>query len=166
MSELKNIIGQTFGNLKVIARDENSHNGKAMWICECKCGNIVSVYGTYLRNGHTKSCGCLVGQKAIQRSTIHGMTRTSIHNVWKTMKQRCFNPKNHKYRIYGERGITVCDEWKNDFRAFYEFVSKLPHFGEKGYSIDRIDVNGNYEPGNVRWATAKEQQLNRRKKAS
>ena len=79
------------------------------------------------------------------------------------MKNRCFNPKSLKYKDYGGRGITVCEEWRNDFIKYYEYVSKLPHFNEKGYSIDRINDNGNYEPGNVRWATAKEQANNTRR---
>ena len=89
------------------------------------------------------------------------MAGSKIYNCWNRMKRRCLNPKNKDFKHYGGRGITVCEEWK-DFQKFYEYVSQLPHFGEKGYSIDRIDVNGNYEPGNVRWADKYTQSRNRR----
>lgn len=78
------------------------------------------------------------------------------------MKKRCYNPKDEHFKYWGARGIAVCDEWLQSFQAFYDYVSQLPHFGEKGYTLDRINNDGNYEPGNVRWATAKEQIHNRR----
>lgn len=90
------------------------------------------------------------------------MCESKIYSVWENMKTRCFNIKSKDYPGYGARGITVCPEWKNDFQAFYDCVSQLAHFGEAGYSLDRIDNDGNYEPGNVRWTTAKEQANNRR----
>ena len=90
------------------------------------------------------------------------MSYTKIHQTWSRIKQRCTDLNFTGYEYYGGRGITVCDEWKGDFLAFYNYVSKLEHFGEEGYSLDRINVNGNYEPGNVRWATAKEQARNKR----
>ena len=80
------------------------------------------------------------------------------------MKQRCHNPHNKRYNCYGGRGISICKEWEKSFKAYFEYVSKLPHYGEPGYSIDRINNDGNYEPGNVRWATAYEQVHNRRRK--
>lgn len=92
----------------------------------------------------------------------HGMSQTKIYSVWTNMKNRCFDKSYIAYQEYGGRGITVYDEWINDFLAFYNYVSKLPHFGETGYSLDRIDVNGNYKSGNIRWATHKEQMRNRR----
>ena len=91
------------------------------------------------------------------------MTKSNIYYVWSQMKNRCNNPKYKKYCDYGGRGIKVCDEWENSFQAFYEYVSQLPHYGEEGYSIDRINNDGNYEPGNVRWATKLEQRHNQRR---
>lgn len=93
--------------------------------------------------------------------TRHGLSRTKIYQTWSDMCARCHNPKDTGFKSYGGRGITVCDEWRNDFQAFYDYVSKLEHFGEDGYTLDRIDVNGNYEPNNVRWATTKEQSRNK-----
>lgn len=162
MSRLKDITGQKFNRLLVVSRAENSKSGKASWNCKCDCGNMVVVWGSNLRNGHTQSCGCLQRERTSEASTTHGKTHTKIHTVWKTMKQRCFCKNHHKFKDYGGRGITVCDEWKNDFQAFYDYVSELPHFGEEGYSIDRINNDGNYEPGNVKWSTLKEQARNRR----
>lgn len=92
----------------------------------------------------------------------HGMSGTKIYCRWFDIKRRCNDERCAGYEDYGGRGIKVCDEWKNDFSAFYDYVSKLPHFGEEGRSIDRINNDGNYEPGNVRWATTTEQLRNRR----
>lgn len=90
------------------------------------------------------------------------MSHTFIHNEWLGIKQRCNNPKSNSYNRYGRRGIKMCEKWENDFIAFYDYVSKLPNYGKKGYTLDRIDNNKGYEPNNVRWATAKEQCRNRR----
>lgn len=101
-------------------------------------------------------------KKKLGHSKTHGMTGTKIYNNWGAIKARCLNKNSFAYKYYGGRGITIFDEWKNDFSSFYNYVSKLPHFGEEGYTLDRIDANKNYEPGNVRWATKKMQSNNRR----
>ena len=93
----------------------------------------------------------------------HGMEGTKIYYIWQAMKKRCGNPNCENYRNYGGRGIAVCDEWKNNFQAFYDYVSQLPHFGEEGYSLDRINNDGNYEPDNVKWSTRLEQRHNQRR---
>lgn len=152
------LTGQKFGKWTVVCRAENNHKGAAMWTCRCECGKVSNVLGTNLRLGRTHGC------RACCHGTTHGATHSKIYKVWKNAKQRCFNKNNHSYKNYGGRGITVCDEWKNDFQAFYDYVSKLPHFGEVGYSLDRINNDGNYEPNNVRWATAYEQTHNRVRK--
>lgn len=162
---MKNRVGQTFGRLTVIeyAGKDNFHHSR--WLCKCECGNKKIISSHSLTSGTTVSCGCY--NKEIikkQKSNLrHGFWGTKIYTDWKAMKQRCANSKSRSYQWYGARGIKVCDEWKNDFMSFYNHVSKLPHFGEDGYSLDRINNDGNYEPGNVRWATAKEQIHNRRR---
>ena len=157
------LTGKRFNRLTVLERTANNSHGRAMWVCRCDCGNIVTVWGGNLRNGHTQSCGCLQREHASKASRLHGMTKTRIYSVWKQMRQRCLNPNHKRFNDWGGRGITVCREWQDSFEAFYDHVSQLPNFGESGYSLDRINNNGNYEPGNVRWATRKEQRHNRRK---
>ena len=156
MPKLIDLRGQKFGRLTVIERAENAKDGKVRWLCQCECGNEVVVSSDHLRRGNTKSCGCLRGQN-------HGMSKTKIYKKWKNIKKRCFNLNCKRYFDYGGRGITMFAEWINDFQKFYEYVSKLPHYGEDGYSLDRIDNNGNYEPNNLRFATTKEQSLNQRR---
>ena len=153
----KDLTGQTFNRLTVIERAENAKDGKARWRCRCSCGNEVVVVGKYLRRGTIQSCGCLWREKV----TTHGMSHTKIFGKWKTMLKRCENPKCVSYNNYGGRGIKVCERW-HDFQNFYNDVSHLPHFGEKGYTLDRIDNDGDYEPCNVRWADYKTQRRNTR----
>ncbi|MBO7671969.1 hypothetical protein J6S88_01020, partial [bacterium] len=130
---------------------------RTIWKCECECGNIVFVESYSLKNGNTKSCGCL---KYDSRNYTHKHSSERIYKIWLSMKARCFYKTNHAYKWYGAIGIRVCDEWKNDFMSFYNWSM------ENGYSehlsIDRIDVNGNYEPNNCRWTTMEVQQNNRR----
>lgn len=158
MPKLIDLTGQKFGRLTVLERTGNSTDGKARWICECECGNVLVVQGNHLREGVTRSCGCL----AIETRTTHGLANTKIYHTWIAIKQRCLNPNSTNFYLYGERGITICDEWL-DFQNFYDYVSKLDNYGEEGYTLDRIDVNGNYEPGNVRWANSKTQHRNTRR---
>lgn len=154
------LTGQRFGRLLVIERTENL-NGNARFRCKCDCGNEIFALSTNLKKKHgaTKSCGCFIRELTKKRSTTHGMTNTRIFRTWVGMKHRCEDSKNEHY---GARGIKVCDEWTNDFMSFYNWSM------ENGYNdsltIERIDVNGNYEPSNCKWATIKEQNSNKTNK--
>ena len=157
--KIRDLTGMTFGRLTVLEHAENDKHGNAQWQCRCCCGKVAVVSGNRLISGVVKSCGCLKNEGNNKK---HGMSNTKTHHRWTEIKQRCFNPNNKAYPDYGGRGITMYAAWIHDFQAFYDYVSQLEHFNELGYSLDRINVNGNYEPGNLRWATRTEQNRNKR----
>lgn len=148
------LTGETFGRLSVLRREENDKRG-TIWTCLCECGVQKVVSTQLLRTGHAKSCGCL--QREAWCKTTHGATNTKAFRAWQMMKNRCTN-KNHKdWLYYGIRGITFCERWG----SFENFLADMgPPEGD--VSLDRIDVNGNYEPANCRWADSKTQARNRR----
>lgn len=157
---LIDLTGKKFGRLTVVKRADNDKNGSPRWQCKCDCGKFVSVYGSSLRSGETQSCGCLNREISSKKNKTHGLSKTKLYSVWTDMKDRCFNPRNHAYMYYGQRGISVCPEWKNDFMAFFTWAINAGY--ADGLSIDRIDVDGNYEPNNCRWATWVIQNNNKR----
>lgn len=151
--------GQRFGRLTTTERIPMP--GGAVWKCLCDCGSIVSTTPGHLYSGHTRSCGCLYSEVLVSANTTHGKSQSPEYRSWSMMRTRCNNPRVHNYHRYGGRGITVCERWNKSFEHFLQDVGPRPSLK---HSIDRINVNGNYEPGNVRWATASEQALNQRVK--
>lgn len=143
------LSGKTFGKLRVL---ELSHlrTNRTYWKCVCECGKETIVSANHLQTGNTKSCGCLT-----EKHGHYKWHKSPTYYSWNSMIQRCTNPNNEKWHLYGGRGITVCERWK-DFRNFLEDMGERP----KGKTIDRRDSNGNYEPNNCRWATPKEQFYN------
>lgn len=154
-------IGERYGRLTIIAEPyviiSPSGQNKKKVTCMCDCGKTKDFYLDLLRRGHTKSCGCF--QKESRYTRIkHGESGSKLHAVWATMKARCTNPNNSEYRLYGQKGIVICDDWFNDYRNFSKWAYENGY--KEGLSIDRIDSNGNYEPCNCGWATPKQQANN------
>lgn len=158
MGKFVDLTGNVYGSLTVIQR-MGTKNGHVSWECKCECGKTIITLGNLLKAGKTRSCGCKKPEKCGAAHRTHGRTKTRLHTTWQHMKQRCTNPNNAKYKYYGGRGISVCEEWLS-----YEVFEKwaFGHGYKDDLTLDRIDVNGNYEPSNCRWVTWKVQQNNRR----
>lgn len=165
MPQAIDITGERYGRLIAIRRLDRRRNGHTVWLCKCDCGNETEVVIGSLRNGLTRSCGCLNAERRIE----HGMTHTRLYGVWLGMRRRCDYKKHRDYPNYGGRGIKVCPQWRDSFSSFYEWAIANGYDETAPYmacTLDRIDPDGDYEPSNCRWVDAKTQANNRRKKGA
>lgn len=145
----KDISGIRFSKLLAISRSKKDRYGTWMWLCVCDCGNYTEVRVSHLthKSNPTQSCGCLLRRKG--QNKTHGLRKHPLYDVWRAMKYRCCNTKAKNYPNYGGRGITICERWVNSFQSFYDDM--LSGYIKGEVMLDRIDVNGNYEPSNCRW---------------
>ena len=165
MSAVHDLTGKIFERWAVVRRDGSDVRGRAAWLCLCACGEQRTVSGSNLIGGISKSCGCLKSERTKARKTTHGHTKRSgtkrltskAFGVWSSMRQRCTNPNNDHYQYYGARGISVCKRWEN----FENFLADMGEPPPK-LTLERKNNDGNYEPGNCRWATYLEQAANKR----
>lgn len=157
--KLVNLVGRRFGRLIVIRRHRDGER-HTKWLCRCDCGKKKIVASDKLLNGETKSCRCLFSEMLGKRSLKHGNTinrkPTREYEAWANAKTRCYNPRNEKYKNYGKRGIKMCSRWKDSFANFIKDMGKCP----EGKTLDRKNVNGDYEPLNCQWSTREEQMNN------
>ena len=168
MGKVKDLTGKKFGRLTVIEQhgftEKNKHGSKqAIWYCKCDCGNYCEMAsGTLTRQRNNHSCGCLAKEhlKHMANGNItHGMSNTGIYRSYKAMMSRCYRESDIHFNAYGKRGISVCDEWKGHPETFIEWG--LQHGWEEHLTLERINVNGNYEPSNCKWIPMSEQYKNK-----
>lgn len=148
MGNKRDLSGLRFGHLIVIRENGRSSQSNVKWLCKCDCGNEVSVNSSYLITKHTSSCGCFKKECSTNRFTTHGQTGTHLYKIWASMIQRCHDRKSKSFKSYGEKGVSVCNEWR-EFEGFYSWAINNGY--KETLSIDRIDCEGNYSPNNCQW---------------
>lgn len=162
------LIGQRFSRLTVVEfhHKEQRFNSKGIkdgfkyyYKCVCDCGNECIVDRNSLRFHRTCSCGCLRSDLSVERKATHNKSKTKLYRVWNAIKNRCYNPNQKSYKDYGAKGIVICDDWSHDFQSFFDWAMQSGY--KEGLTIERSDVNGNYEPSNCRWIPFVEQARNK-----
>lgn len=170
-AKIEYIPGERVGNCQYVREiDPSVHpsgrrSRRAIFVClECDNHTEFEALINNVKSYAVNTCGCVNRDILIERNYKHGLSYSFLHSRWKNIKGRCLNPNHQDYKYYGGRGITICDEWRDDFKAFYNHVVNLPHYGEPGMTIDRENNNEGYKPGNVRWVDMKTQRGNQRKR--
>jgi hypothetical protein len=159
----EDLTGLKFGRLTAISKVDpivRSNRKRTAWLCKCDCGNVIQTLAESLKDGNTKSCGCIQKDGTLKKNYSHGESRRITHEYksWQKMKSRCYCKTDAKYPRYGARGIVVCDRWLGSYESFLKDMGRRP---ESKWSIGRINNDGNYEPGNCRWETRSEQAQNK-----
>jgi hypothetical protein len=158
MPNFINLKGQKFNRLLVVDIYDKNKSGSYRYICKCDCGKETIVQSSKLKIGWTKSCGCLQKEIVSAKGTKHKLCNHKLYGVFNSMKERCYNEKNIRFKNYGNRGVIICDEWRKDFKSFYDWA--IDNGYKEGLQIDRIDVNGNYKPSNCRFISFKDNMNN------
>jgi hypothetical protein len=156
------LTGKRFDHIVAQWPSARALNGGTWWLCICDCGAVKSIRAEHLRSSRTKSCGCLKTERWRQFATKHGLHRTAEYTAWQNMRARCLNENHKRFRDWGGRGISICERWNDPVK----FIADMGARPSPEHSVDRINNDGNYEPGNCRWATAMEQARNRGRNAS
>ena len=160
MKPTKDLLNNTFGRLTVITKGIPDKYGKTCWFCKCSCGSIKSITAQSLIKKLTTSCGCFHKEQVSKIKKTHGVSRTTLYKVFKNMEDRCYKKDDPNFKYYGNRGIIIEDEWKNNVLNFVKWSKENGY--KKGLQIDRINNDGNYSPENCRWTTGKENSNNKR----
>ena len=163
MTKILDITGEKYGLLRAMRRTDMRSGTSYKWICLCDCGGFACVASNNLRTGHTDNCGCLTFEKKSNAAGSHHMTKTKAYSSWLSIKRRCFEESFPNYNMYGGRGITMQESWRDDFVKFFEYIGEPP---AKNSSVDRIDNNGDYCEGNIKWSSPKQQAKNKGKYSS